>query len=207
MSGIIIFIIFVYIVVSFSTVRKKQRPGTEPNKPRTDRQHPLDEARALFSGKSSTADRRGNHSTTSTASHRTKSSAGNTYSAGGSDSAGGAYSADSPSLSDATGSVDGTTSSVKKTDPTTLIEQGAILARANEEVNKQHTEDHERVLMDQMRAVGSKEDFKPETKPETAQDRRKKLQDLMIKGYDGNLVFQRDFVAEGVEMLNRYTDI
>ncbi len=32
----------------------------------------------------------------------------------------------------------------------------------------------------------------------------KKVNDLMIMGYSGNLTFERDFVAEGVEMLNRF---
>lgn len=32
-------------------------------------------------------------------------------------------------------------------------------------------------------------------------DNRKKIQDLMIMGYSGNLEFERDFVAEGVDML------
>ena len=34
----------------------------------------------------------------------------------------------------------------------------------------------------------------------------KKIQDLMIMGYSGNLEFERDFVAEGVDMLNRYQE-
>ena len=37
-------------------------------------------------------------------------------------------------------------------------------------------------------------------------DNRKKIQDLMIMGYSGNLEFERDFVAEGVDMLNRYQE-
>ena len=31
----------------------------------------------------------------------------------------------------------------------------------------------------------------------------KEIADLMAKGYDGNLTFSRDFVAEGIEMLNQ----
>lgn len=30
------------------------------------------------------------------------------------------------------------------------------------------------------------------------------VNDLMIMGYQANLSFERDFVAEGVEMLNRF---
>lgn len=29
------------------------------------------------------------------------------------------------------------------------------------------------------------------------------INDLMVKGYDGEMTFSRDFVAEGIEMLNR----
>lgn len=35
-------------------------------------------------------------------------------------------------------------------------------------------------------------------------DIMKKVNDLMITGYSGELSFERDFVAEGVEMLNQY---
>lgn len=31
------------------------------------------------------------------------------------------------------------------------------------------------------------------------------LSDLMIKGYDGNLCFERDFVAEGLDMISHFT--
>lgn len=33
----------------------------------------------------------------------------------------------------------------------------------------------------------------------------KEIDDLMVKGYEGTLSFERDFVSEGIEMLNRYT--
>ena len=32
-----------------------------------------------------------------------------------------------------------------------------------------------------------------------------KIEDLMIKGYDGNLCFERDFVGEALDMINRFT--
>lgn len=32
-----------------------------------------------------------------------------------------------------------------------------------------------------------------------------KIEDLMIKGYDGNLCFERDFVGEAMDMINRFT--
>lgn len=38
-------------------------------------------------------------------------------------------------------------------------------------------------------------------------DIMQKLNDLMIMGYSGNLEFDRDFVAEGVDMLNRYQEL
>lgn len=45
----------------------------------------------------------------------------------------------------------------------------------------------------------------PLAKAETAQGdiRMLEIQDLMIKGYDGKLTFERDFISEGIEMLNR----
>lgn len=33
----------------------------------------------------------------------------------------------------------------------------------------------------------------------------KKVNDLMVTGYSGNLNFDRDFIAEGVDMLNRFS--
>ncbi len=36
-----------------------------------------------------------------------------------------------------------------------------------------------------------------------AEDLMREVEDLMIMGYDGTLEFERDFVAEGVDMLNR----
>lgn len=35
-------------------------------------------------------------------------------------------------------------------------------------------------------------------------DNIKKVQELMVTGFSGNLNFERDFVAEGIEMLNRF---
>ena len=31
------------------------------------------------------------------------------------------------------------------------------------------------------------------------------IEDLMVKGYDGNLCFERDFVGEGLDMISRFT--
>ena len=31
------------------------------------------------------------------------------------------------------------------------------------------------------------------------------IEDLMIKGYDGNLCFERDFVGEGLDMISRFS--
>ena len=38
-------------------------------------------------------------------------------------------------------------------------------------------------------------------------DIMQKLNDLMIMGYSGNLEFDRDFIAEGVDMLNSYQEL
>lgn len=32
-----------------------------------------------------------------------------------------------------------------------------------------------------------------------------KLEDIMVKGYEGRLCFERDFVGEGMDMINRFT--
>ncbi|MCR5468750.1 MAG: hypothetical protein K6F37_07305 [Lachnospiraceae bacterium] len=88
--------------------------------------------------------------------------------------------------------------------PEDLIAQGDILEKANAEVNKQHTEDHDKVLVNQMRDVTA-DSFAFDNSPEGAEERMKKVRDLMIMGYGGHLEFQRDFIAEGVEMLNKYT--
>ena len=37
----------------------------------------------------------------------------------------------------------------------------------------------------------------------SGEDLMQEVWDLMIKGYDGELTFTRDFVAEGIEMLNQ----
>lgn len=44
----------------------------------------------------------------------------------------------------------------------------------------------------------------PLAESETAQGDMlmQEIQDLMVKGYDGKLTFERDFVSEGLEMLN-----
>ena len=31
------------------------------------------------------------------------------------------------------------------------------------------------------------------------------IEDLMVKGYDGNLCFERDFIGEGLDMISRFT--
>ena len=35
-------------------------------------------------------------------------------------------------------------------------------------------------------------------------ERMKKVEELIVTGYSGNLNFERDFVAEGIDMLNHY---
>ena len=40
---------------------------------------------------------------------------------------------------------------------------------------------------------------------ENESDILKRVNDLIVMGYDGNMEFDRDFVAEGVEMLNRFS--
>lgn len=42
------------------------------------------------------------------------------------------------------------------------------------------------------------------TSDETSEDLMRTLDDLMVKGYEPHLTFERDFVAEGMELLNRY---
>ena len=42
------------------------------------------------------------------------------------------------------------------------------------------------------------------TSDETSEDLMRTLDDLIVKGYEPHLTFERDFVAEGMELLNRY---
>lgn len=42
------------------------------------------------------------------------------------------------------------------------------------------------------------------TSEEHSEDLMRTLDDLMVKGYEPHLTFERDFVAEGMELLNRY---
>lgn len=42
------------------------------------------------------------------------------------------------------------------------------------------------------------------TSEENSEDLMRTLDDLMVKGYEPRLTFERDFVAEGMELLNRY---
>ena len=45
----------------------------------------------------------------------------------------------------------------------------------------------------------------PECDIEGESDILKRVNDLIVMGYDGNMEFDRDFVAEGVEMLNSFS--
>jgi len=93
-------------------------------------------------------------------------------------------------------------SSQNSSRPEDLIAQGDILTKANAEVNKQHTDDHDKVLNKQMKHVGES-GFEFDNTPEGTAERMKKVKDLMITGYGGNIEFQRDFIAEGMDMINK----
>ena len=45
----------------------------------------------------------------------------------------------------------------------------------------------------------------PECDFETESDIMKRVNDLIVMGYDGEMAFERDFIAEGVDMLNSFT--
>ena len=56
----------------------------------------------------------------------------------------------------------------------------------------------------EMQSVEKKQEAHAIKLPEVpAEDLIQEINDLMVKGYDGELTFSRDFVAEGIEMLNR----
>lgn len=86
-----------------------------------------------------------------------------------------------------------------------------ILKRATENVNQVQQEDDftaavqkehtQSLTQTQVAPVLHNHDIGSIDKPS---DRMKKVEDLMITGYSGNLNFQRDFVAEGIDMLNRF---
>lgn len=77
-----------------------------------------------------------------------------------------------------------------------------ILTMANAQVDKQHKDDQERIRKEsgRDRKVASFGYSREKT------DSMKKVQDRMITGYSGDLNFKRDFIAEGVEMMNRFAD-
>lgn len=51
--------------------------------------------------------------------------------------------------------------------------------------------------------VGAAEHYHPED--EIPENMLGTIEDLMIKGYDGNLCFERDFVGEAMDMISRFT--
>jgi hypothetical protein len=51
--------------------------------------------------------------------------------------------------------------------------------------------------------VPKHEHLHPKKEPEHNSILMQEIEDLMVKGYDGKLTFARDFVAEGIDMLNR----
>lgn len=86
----------------------------------------------------------------------------------------------------------------------TVPHQQSILERAIS-----HAEEESQDKLKQKDAVyhkttgSSPEPFVPEVNNTEKSALMDKVYDLMITGYNGNLAFERDFLAEGVDMLNR----
>lgn len=93
-----------------------------------------------------------------------------------------------------------------------------ILAKANRNVREQQMEKQEELKARLTQKYGEIPKEQKSGKPlgkekapavsgveQEAQtgDLMREINDLMVKGYDGELTFSRDFVAEGIEMLNR----
>ena len=78
-------------------------------------------------------------------------------------------------------------------------QQGDILSRANANVRESDAERLERSLMPVHNTV---ETMGMQGLMES--DLMREINDLMIKGYQADLAFERDFVSEGIELLNSY---
>lgn len=78
------------------------------------------------------------------------------------------------------------------------MEQAAQKAAMPPEKVKEAKLDHSSQMPDRQTETNVMELQEP-----PASDLMREINDLMVKGYDGELTFSRDFVAEGIEMLNR----
>ena len=78
--------------------------------------------------------------------------------------------------------------------------KGAILNRADSNVNENQTDE----LREQFYKKTGNPPKKVHGECEDECSLMDQVNDLMIMGYQANLSFERDFVAEGVEMLNRF---
>ena len=78
-------------------------------------------------------------------------------------------------------------------------QQGDILSRANANVRENDADRLERSLMPVHNTV---ETMGMQGLMES--DLMREINDLMIKGYQADLTFERDFVSEGIELLNSY---
>ena len=78
--------------------------------------------------------------------------------------------------------------------------KGAILNRADSNVNENQTDE----LREQFYEKTGEPPKKVHGECEDECSLMDQVNDLMIMGYQANLSFERDFVAEGVEMLNRF---
>ena len=84
--------------------------------------------------------------------------------------------------------------------PVTNPVKGDILSRADSNVNEQQTDE----LREQFYEKTGEPPKKVHGESEEECSLMDQVNDLMIMGYQANLSFERDFVAEGVEMLNRF---
>ena len=73
-----------------------------------------------------------------------------------------------------------------------------ILTRAAANVRENEQDELERQMLDGAQTLVNAIDI------EGTSELMREIDDLMIMGYQADLSFERDFVAEGVEMLNSY---
>ena len=81
-----------------------------------------------------------------------------------------------------------------------LVEESSIAGRVAENIKEEAVDE---LRLEQEREKQSYDTFPVLEAPEES-ELIKQINDLMIMGYDADLSSSRDFVAEGIEMLNQY---
>lgn len=86
----------------------------------------------------------------------------------------------------------------RRPQPQPAPEEKYILKRATANVSENDTDELEQQMMEGAHDLVNAIDI------DSTSELMHEVEDLMIMGYQANLRFERDFVAEGVAMLNSY---